>query len=133
MLAVGGLVGAMLLAGCAERVLFRSAPPGAKVFVDDTYVGDTPTHFSTRSVVLRTYRVEMQGYPPVEGALEPHLAGGRVVGAIFTLGIVAMARPMYYYTPNPVDVTFGTGNIIATRSTIKLYNLATNGGRYRLL
>jgi len=116
---------AILLAGCSEEVLFRSSPPAARVSVDDVYIGDTPTHFTTHQVIPRTYRVEMQGYPPVEGQLEPHLAPGRVIGAIFTLGIVALARPMYYYRPNPVDVTFGTGSIISARSIAKLYNLAT--------
>ena len=109
---------AVLSGGCAERVVFKSTPSSAKVFVSNEYVGDTPTEFSTGDVTLRPYRIELDGFPPVEGALVPNLAPGRVVGAVFTLGILALARPMYYYTDYPIDVTFG--------STVKLYNLKTN-------
>jgi hypothetical protein len=87
--------------GCAEEVLFRSTPNGARVLVDGSEVGTTPTTFKTRKVVPRSYRVEYPGFPAVEGMLVPHLAGGRVAGAIFTLGIVAMCRPLYYYEPIP--------------------------------
>jgi len=111
-------LGAVLSGGCAERVVFKSTPSGAKVFVSNEYVGDTPTEFSTGDVTLRPYRIELGGFPPVEGALVPHLAPGRVAGAVFTLGILAAIRPMYYYTDDPIDVTLG--------STVKLYDLQTN-------
>jgi hypothetical protein len=110
--------------GCAEEVVFRSVPAGARVLVDGSEVGATPTTFKTRQVVPRSYRLEYPGFAAVEGTLIPHLAGGRLVGAIFTLGIVAMCRPLYYYEPNPVDVTFGTG-VRAVTVPLQLYNLKT--------
>lgn len=115
----------ILLSGCAEKVQFRSVPAGAKVYVSDNYVGDTPTIYATRDVVDRPYRVEKEGFKE-EGILRARLAGGRVVGAIFTLGIVAAARPLHYYIPNPVDVTLGPGTAPSPRAIAKLYDLKTS-------
>jgi hypothetical protein len=112
------VLGALLSSGCAEQVLFKSTPSSAKVFVSDGYVGDTPTVFSTRDVIIRPYRIELSGFPAVQGALIPHLAAGRVAGAVFTLGILALIRPMYYYTDGPIDVLIC--------STVKLYDLSAN-------
>jgi hypothetical protein len=110
-------------------VYFRS-PTGAKVFVDDKYIGDAPTTYATREVTLRAYRMEPSGSPPLEGFLTPHLAPGRVVGAIFTLGILAAIRPLHYYIPDLVDAT-GTSSAVTSaittrqKSSVKLYNLKT--------
>jgi len=112
------VLGAVLSGGCAEQVVFKSTPSSARVFVNDEYVGDTPTVFSTRDVIVRPYRIELSGFPAIQGALIPHLASGRVVGAVFTLGILALIRPMYYYTDDPIDVLIC--------STVKLYDLRTN-------
>jgi hypothetical protein len=115
--------------GCAEIVQFQSTPPGAKVYVDDAYVGETPIQYSTRDVILRTYSVEKEGFPKAAGELQPRIAAGRVVGAIFTLGIVAAAKPMHYYTPNPVEVYWEEPSAASGEpsvSDVKLYDLNTN-------
>lgn len=115
------------VASCAEVVTIRSIPPGAKVYVDGEYVGETPTKFATRQVIDRSYRVEKDGYEE-EGTLRARLAPGRVVGTVFTLGIVAAARPLHYYIPNPLDVTLGpaSGAAPSPRATAKLYDLKTS-------
>lgn len=105
-------------AGCTETVVFRSMPPGARVFVDDSDIGSTPAEFSTRDVVPRTYRLEIEGYAPQTGNLTPRVGGGRVVGAVFTLGLVAIIRPVHYYVENPVDVFFADSKIIVTSGEI---------------
>lgn len=125
----GSFVAANVLAGCSERVTFESRPPGAKVYVGDMYVGDTPTVYSTRNVVTRPYKVEKPGYPDAVGTLTARVAPGRIVGAIFTLGIVAAARPMLYYDPDSVDVDLdrnADGSIVSMASDAKLYNLKSN-------
>ena len=96
---VGFVGAAVLLNACSERVTFESRPSGAKVYVGDMYVGETPTIYSTRDVTSRSYRVEKAGYPEAVGTLQARVAPGRIVGAIFTLGILAAARPMLYYDP----------------------------------
>ena len=99
---------ASVIAGCTESVLIRSAPSDASVFVEGKPVGTTPVVFQTQNVRPLPFRVEKAGLPPVEGTLSTRVAPGRVVGAVFTLGILALYQPMQYFSPNPVDVTLGT-------------------------
>jgi hypothetical protein len=61
---------AALAAGCVRRTIFvRTEPERAKVFLDGTYIGDTPrlipfTYYGVRDLVLRPpYRAE----PPFYG------------------------------------------------------------------
>jgi hypothetical protein len=96
-----------LLAGCAETLVIRSTPPGAQVMLNGTVVGTTPMVYETKRPEPMTYRIEKEGYPPAEGAIATPLAPGRVVGAVFSLGIVALSRPMHYFLPNPLDVQLG--------------------------
>jgi len=120
---------ALVLGGCSEHVSFASRPIGAKVYVDDMYVGDTPTTYSTRNVVSRSYRVEKPGYPEAVGTLQARVAPGRIVGAVFTLGILAAARPMMYYDPSSVDVELdrnADGSVVSMAADAKLYNLKSN-------
>ena len=113
----------LLLSGCSEYVRFRSFPSNVEVFVDDGLVGRTPCSYATRDVVSRTYRVELP-CGPVTGHLTPRVAPGRVIGAIFTLGILAATRPMKYYVEDPVDLTCQTA-APARLGRAKLYNLKT--------
>jgi len=120
---------AVLVIGCSERVTFLSRPDGAKVYVGGAYVGDTPTIYSTRDVVSRPYRIEKPGYPDAQGTLQARVAPGRIVGAVFTLGILAATRPMLYYVPNPVEVNLDEnpdGSRVTTAADAKLYNLTSN-------
>lgn len=119
---------ASLLGACSEHVSFDSRPNGAKVYVGGMYVGDTPTIYSTRDVVTRDYKVEKPGYPSAVGTLTARVAPGRIVGAIFTLGILAASRPMLYYDPDSVDVDLrdADGSIVSMAADAKLYNLKSN-------
>jgi len=44
------LILAVAVAGCAESVQIRSAPPGATVYIDNTAIGTTPVEFKTHDV-----------------------------------------------------------------------------------
>ena len=95
--------------GCAEVALIESRPSGAKVYVDDEYRGMTPYEFTVpKSEVTtrqRSYRIELDGYEPAEGYLSTGVAGGRVTGCVFTIGILCAARSMHYFLPVDVDLT----------------------------
>jgi hypothetical protein len=98
----------LLLTGCAEHVRFRSAPDGAKIFVNDDFTGVTPMHYQIERAKVGTpitYRIEKEAYQPVEGQLRTRLAGGRLAGAIFTLGIVYIFRSPFYYPGVDVQLT----------------------------
>ena len=98
----------LLLAGCTETAMFRSLPPGATVTVNNRIIGTTPVEFSTPSKSLGQepfrYRIEADGYRPVEGVLKESVGGGRVVGYVFTLGILSAFRSVKTFGDQPVEV-----------------------------
>lgn len=86
------------LSGCAEYVSIYSVPEGAKVYLNGRYTGTTPyTDYVSRADVRPIpYRVEKPDFEPAEGTLETAVAPGRVVAALFTLGLVyAFKSPLY--------------------------------------
>ena len=93
---------AISVAGCAESVLIKSYPGGAKAYIDDQYVGSTPaaTEIPRGAVTsMHTWKVEFRNCDSAEGKLQTRVAPGRIVGYIFTLGIVAIFRGPYYFPP----------------------------------
>ena len=101
------LVLVVVASGCSEHLYLQSRPSGAKLWIDGVEVGITPFDYKSRSPQPLVYRMEKAGYPPVEGEVTTATAGGRVTGAIFTLGILAIVRPMRYFVPYEVDAYLG--------------------------
>lgn len=87
----------LLAAGCSESTTVRTSPPGAQLSVNGQFVGLTPTAFSVPRSEWKepyNYTIAMPGYEPIEGALAVQTAPGRVVGSMFTLGVLlAFKRP----------------------------------------
>lgn len=99
-----------LLAGCAEHVVLKSYPAGAKAYLDGDLIGTTPTATSIpRGDVAKPHqwRVEYRNCDAAEGTLQTGVAGGRIAGYIFTLGIVAIFRGPYYFKPVDAVLTGG--------------------------
>ncbi len=98
-----------LLLGCSERVLIKTYPPGAKVFVNDRLVGLSPvTYSASRSEVSAPHavRIEKEGFEVVRTSLETRVPGGRVVAGVFTLGALYLLRsPWSFRTPEPFMLT----------------------------
>jgi len=91
-----------LVCSCGETVAVHSGPSGASVYLDERPVGTTPLRFSLpRGEVTEAHRlrIEKDGYQPVTTGLHSRVAGGRVTGAIFTLGILAVFRSMHVVDP----------------------------------
>lgn len=94
---------ALLLSGCAERARITTVPHGARVFIEGNEVGVTPYILTVPRKEIRDipYRLELEGYRPVEGTLRRGIAPGRVFGAIFTAGILYIFRsPQYIQNVN---------------------------------
>ena len=99
-----------LFSGCAESVLVKSYPGGAKAYLDGQIIGTTPaqTQIPRGQVgAPHTWRVEYRNCDPAEGSLQTGIAGGRVAGYIFTLGILAIFRGPHYYKPVDAILTGG--------------------------
>lgn len=113
-----------LTAGCSEQLLIRSVPPGAQVSLNGTPVGTTPMVYQTRDPVPLAYRIEAPGLPAAEGTVSVRPAPGRIVGTVFTLGILAACRPLKYFTPNPLDVQLDhLPAPVPPSAVLRLYNV----------
>lgn len=100
----------LLTSGCAEIVDIRSYPPGAKAMIDGRVIGTTPASAAIprEQVGLpHTWRVEYRNCDYAEGQLTTGIAGGRIVGYIFTAGIFALFRGPYYYPEIDAILTGG--------------------------
>jgi tetratricopeptide (TPR) repeat protein len=85
----GVLLLAAWLGACSSSTVIRSNPPGAKVYLDGEYAGQTPLEISDRKVSLSTtsVRLEMDGYAPTDYILQKNesLDLFAAVGTIFFL------------------------------------------------
>ena len=60
------------LTACTSSTPIRSNPPGAKVFIDGSYVGTTPYEMSDTKIVgsSTSVRLEYPGYQPVAATIK---------------------------------------------------------------
>jgi len=68
------VAGMLIVSGCAPRTTIRTSPPGARVIVDDRVVGTSPVTIGvdpSRAATPLRYRLELNGYQPLEGELRP--------------------------------------------------------------
>ena len=65
------LLCATALLACSSETVIRSNPPGAKVFLDGSYVGTTPYTMSDTKIVGSTtsVRLEYPGYQPLDASI----------------------------------------------------------------
>lgn len=98
------------LAARQEVASFQSTPPGARVYLDGAYVGDTPLQltFTCDQLGDRRYRIERDGCAPAEGILNARVAPGRIVGASFCFGINYAFQCTQYFVPVNAALDCGT-------------------------
>jgi len=90
------------MGGCAETIRFGVYPPGAWVTVNDTPRCTTPCDLQMRPPAALHYNLQKAGYLSKEGTIQARIAPGRVVGAVFTFGILALCRSLYYYPADSI-------------------------------
>jgi PEGA domain len=89
--------------GCADDAALRTVPPGARVYVNEKFVGLSPTTFLVGRFEGTHYRTVLDGYPPAEGQLESRIAPERIFATIMTVGIYVVFHGWHYYPPTVVD------------------------------
>jgi hypothetical protein len=93
----------LCIVGCSESAMVRSYPPGAKLYVNDHFEGIAPIIYTTpHSQIGQDFqvRLEREGYTTLESTLRKQICPGRIVGGIFTLGIVLIIRgPTCFVSP----------------------------------
>lgn len=79
----------VLIAGCASSTVIRTVPEGAKLYLNDEYVGETPyNHEDTKIVGSRTsVRIEKSGYETLHTSItrNEEVNVGAIIGGIFFL------------------------------------------------
>jgi hypothetical protein len=118
LLAAGALVlltAATAAARAEETAEFRATGDPARVYLDGRYVGDTPLDLEVpcAEVTDRQYRIERDGCMPASGVLNARVGGGRVVGAVASLGISLLVKCPNYFVP--VEVTLECASLAPPR------------------
>ncbi|MBI1816752.1 MAG: SHOCT domain-containing protein [Deltaproteobacteria bacterium] len=76
--------------------------------MNDVAIGTSPVLFTTPTKSLERstfhYRVEADGYVPAEGELKERVSAGRIVGYVFTVGILRAFRGVKTFR-EPVEIT----------------------------
>ena len=98
-----------ILAGCAESTQIRSHPEGARISVNGRFVGTTPVSFTVPRNEFTaqdfTVTAEHEGYESSQTLLQKRTCPGRIVGGVFTLGIVLIfKRPTCFEDPQYVSL-----------------------------
>lgn len=91
------------LSGCASATVIRSNPPGAKLYVDGQFKGETPYTYVDRSAAgtARTVRLEKQGYEDLSGSIKREkLSIPALIGTIFVI------IPVIWILEYPPEHTF---------------------------
>jgi hypothetical protein len=106
---IGLLAVVSMIAGCAESTMIRSYPVGARISVDGHFVGAAPAKFVTsrQDFEQKTFVAvaEHPGYQKTEYTLQKTTCKGRIVGGVFTLGILFLfKRPTCFQSPQYIDM-----------------------------
>ena len=95
---------ALVLAGCASSTVIRSNVPGAKVYLNGEYVGNTPYVMTDTKIVGSTtaVRLEAPGYAPSTAAItrSEQFSVGACIGGVFLLVPflwIMEYKPDHYY------------------------------------
>ncbi len=77
----------LLFASCSSTTLIQSHPSGAKVYMNEEYMGVTPYSYSDTKIVWSTtsIRLEKEGYEPFYTSLSRNeeVDVGAIIGGIF--------------------------------------------------
>ena len=105
---IASLLMLLIATGCGPEVItVRTHPPLAKLYVEDNYVGQTPTTYSASRGQLGQpihYVLERDGYVTAQGFFPVRRSGGRLVGAIFTLGLLVIFKPVTTFSQDTIDI-----------------------------
>lgn len=79
----------ILLSGCSSTTLFQTSPTGAKLYINDEFVGNTPYTYSDTKIVGTTtiVKIKAEGYEDFNYVLKRNEEAnvGAIIGGIFVL------------------------------------------------
>ena len=114
----------ILLESCASSTVIQSRPSGAKVYVNNAYVGETPyTHTDTKIVGSTTrVRLEKEGYETLQTAFsrDEQADVGAIIGGVFVL--IPFLWTMKYDPSRTYELTPALGAVPSSVSPMPLAN-----------
>ena len=128
------VAGGVTSLGCAEMTGIRTNPPGATVAVDGRMIGTSPVAFTVPSSEVYSgriyrYRVERDGYEPLDGEIQGVPSNARMVGMMLTAGFLYLFKGPIAL-PSQLDLTLrpADSSIAGKRSDVSEYPVL----RYRM-
>ena len=110
LLAVG-----ILFANCSSTTLIQSDPAGAKIYMNEEYLGVTPYSYSDTKIVGSTthLRIEKEGYEPLNTYLtrNEEVDVGAIIGGLFVwipFLWTMKYKPIHNYELRPLDTFTST-------------------------
>ena len=108
------LLFAATMIGCSSSTMIRSEPPGAKLYMNEQYKGETPYLYTDQKIVGSDTRIRLtlDGYHDLETIMsrDEKLDVGALVGGVFFVVPwlwVMEYDPVHTYELKPVRVTTG--------------------------
>ena len=122
----------MMLTGCAtimhgtrQSVGISSYPSKADVWVDNKYIGKSPTVVKLTRKDNHYVRVELKGYAPYETTLTHQVSGwvfgNLAYGGLLGLAVDAISGGLYKLTPEQVEVEMKKGKYACTQKGDEIY------------
>jgi hypothetical protein len=112
---------ATIMHGTTEKVGISSNPTDAEVWVDNQFVGKSPTIVQMTRKDNHFVRIELKGYEPYEITLERQLSGwvfGNIVfGGFIGLAVDAVTGGLYHLTPQQIQAEMRKGNIAYSKNS----------------
>lgn len=121
-----------LLTGCAtimhgtrQSIGIASNPSNANVWVDRTFMGNTPIIVEMSRKDNHIVRIELDGYQPYEATFSRKLSGwvfGNIIfGGFIGLAVDAVSGGLYMLTPEQVQAELRTNNMAYSKSSKDSY------------
>lgn len=106
---------ATIMHGTRQTVGIASNPSNATVYVDRSYMGNTPLFVEMTRKDNHIVRIELNGYQPYEAVFSRQLSGwvfGNIVfGGVIGLAVDAISGGLYRLTPEQVEAEMRLNNI----------------------
>lgn len=116
---------ATIMHGTRQSVGIASNPTNASIFVDRTYVGNTPIVVEMSRRDNHIIRLELEGYEPYEATFSRQLSGwgfGNILfGGVIGLAVDAISGGLYMLTPDQVQAELRSNNIAYSKDTSESY------------
>lgn len=112
---------ATIVHGTRQSIGIASNPSNAMVWVDRTFIGNTPIVVEMTRKDNHIVTIALDGYEPYEAVFSRRLSGwafGNVIfGGIFGLAIDAISGAVYTLTPEQIQVELRSNRIAYTKNS----------------